>query len=643
MTFRNMTIGKKITLGFSVVLVLLALASGLSYVGVGGIVSNAKEVIGGNQLDYNLAQKEVDHLSWAAQVCSLFSDEKVTKLTVQTDPHKCAFGMWLYGQGRNDAVAQVPALAPLLEAIEKPHARLHESALEIGKLYQAADPQLGNFLREIKSAHLAWAHRVKDILVDSTQTQFKNVQLDPAKCTFGKWLHGDEAKQLAVEHPGLAKALQAVKEPHAKLHQSAAQILKQVQAGDRQGAARTFREVTQPSAEGTLEIIDQIVAWHDAQLMGSRQAGQIFSQKTIPALEETRAMLTKIRQTARKYIMTDQAMLDAAQATQWQVTGVSVIAIVAGILLSFFIIRGVTTLLRGIALEMGQGAEQVAAASSQVAGASQSLAQGSSEQAASLEETAASLEEMSSMTSRNADNAQQADQLMKDSARMVDQASQSMQKLREAMAKIDQASEQTAKIIKTIDEIAFQTNLLALNAAVEAARAGEAGAGFAVVADEVRNLAMRAAEAAKNTQSLIEANLTNIREGSQLVLDTDEAFAQVSQSSIKVGDLVAEIASASVEQAEGIDQVNQATGTMDKVTQEVAANAEESAASAEEMSAQANQLRRMVEHLRYLSGGGGQAPQAGARQIAFKRAKPRQLAAPTSDLKSQSEQDLEDF
>jgi len=173
------------------------------------------------------------------------------------------------------------------------------------------------------------------------------------------------------------------------------------------------------------------------------------------------------------------------------------------------------------------------------------------------------------------------------------------------MGKIKTSSDETAKIIKTIDEIAFQTNLLALNAAVEAARAGEAGAGFAVVADEVRNLAMRAAEAAKNTSALIEGSVKQIQEGTGYVNRTNESFTRVSESSKKVGELISEIAAASKEQAEGIQQVNQAVSEMDKVVQSNAANAEESAAAAEEMSAQAEEMNSVVTNLGTLIYGSG--------------------------------------
>ncbi len=200
---------------------------------------------------------------------------------------------------------------------------------------------------------------------------------------------------------------------------------------------------------------------------------------------------------------------------------------------------------------------------------------GASEQAAAVEETSASMEEMATMTKQNANNAQEANNLMSKVSQEIHQANDSMNTLTRAMEGLSEASNKTAKIIKTIDEIAFQTNLLALNAAVEAARAGEAGAGFAVVADEVRNLAMRAAESADTTSELIEDTIKKIKDSGELVNRTSEAFEEVADRSKKASALVKEIADASQEQAQGIEQVNKSLVEMDKTTQENAAQSEE--------------------------------------------------------------------
>ncbi len=269
----------------------------------------------------------------------------------------------------------------------------------------------------------------------------------------------------------------------------------------------------------------------------------------------------------------------------------------------WFFSRGISKPINQIIDGLNEGADQVASAAGEVSSASQTLAEGSSEQAASIEETSSSLEEMSSMTKQNASNSGQADSLMKQANQVVNKANTSMGQLTTSMQEISKASEETSKIIKTIDEIAFQTNLLALNAAVEAARAGEAGAGFAVVADEVRNLAMRAADAAKNTAALIEGTVKKVTEGTALVKTTNDAFKEVAGSAAKVGELVAEIAAASTEQAQGIEQVNIAVTEMDKVTQQNAATAEESASASEELNAQAEQMKGMINELVAIVGG----------------------------------------
>jgi methyl-accepting chemotaxis protein len=271
----------------------------------------------------------------------------------------------------------------------------------------------------------------------------------------------------------------------------------------------------------------------------------------------------------------------------------ALLSLTAGIAFALRLVKPIDRVVTGIT----EAANQVGSAALQVSASSQRVAEGASEQAASLEETSSSLEEMSSMARQSSDNAGQARAMMTEAKGVVEKANGQMTQLTEAIGEITRSSEETGKIIKTIDEIAFQTNLLALNAAVEAARAGEAGAGFAVVADEVRNLALRAAEAAKNTSSLIEKTIKAVKNGNEITTATQSAFRANAEISGKIGRLVDEIATASEEQAHGIGQVSTAVSEMDRVTQQTAANAEESASASEKLNAQAQQMRGYVEEL----------------------------------------------
>jgi methyl-accepting chemotaxis protein len=248
--------------------------------------------------------------------------------------------------------------------------------------------------------------------------------------------------------------------------------------------------------------------------------------------------------------------------------------------------------------QAAESAQQVAGASLQISAGSQSLAQGANEQASSLEEVSSSLEEMSSMTKQNAENALQAKSLAGEAKSNAAGGVGAMGSMAAAINKIKESSDQTAKIVKTIDEIAMQTNLLALNAAVEAARAGEAGRGFAVVAEEVRNLAQRSAQAAKNTADMITESVKNAEQGVRISGEVANSFESIAASSKKVDDLISEIAAASQEQSQGIDQLNNAVAQMDKVTQQNAANSEESASSAEELSSQAEELQSMISQFK---------------------------------------------
>ncbi|MFO1447839.1 MAG: methyl-accepting chemotaxis protein [Opitutaceae bacterium] len=259
--------------------------------------------------------------------------------------------------------------------------------------------------------------------------------------------------------------------------------------------------------------------------------------------------------------------------------------------------RRISTPLRRVMTSLGASAAETTTASAQVSNASNALAAGSSEQAASLEETSSSLEEMRSMTTRSSESAITAKTSAGQARDAAESGAEQMKRMTVAMDQIQESSQEIAKIIKTIDEIAFQTNILALNAAVEAARAGEAGAGFAVVADEVRSLAQRSAKASRETADKIESALVRSKQGAEISKSVGVSLSTILQHSRDVDRLVGEIAHSAQEQKQGIGEIANAVAQMDTVVQRNAAGAEETASAAEELNAQAFELQEVVRDL----------------------------------------------
>ncbi|HEX7624855.1 MAG TPA: methyl-accepting chemotaxis protein, partial [Anaeromyxobacteraceae bacterium] len=285
-----------------------------------------------------------------------------------------------------------------------------------------------------------------------------------------------------------------------------------------------------------------------------------------------------------------------------------------------------------LAAALGQVADavaQVSSAADQIASSSQAVAQGASEQASSLEETTSALEEMAGQTQQMADNAAQADAMAREARGAAQEGGTSIAQMAGTMGKIRVAAEGTSQIIKEVNEIAFQTNLLALNAAVEAARAGEAGRGFAVVAEEVRSLALRSKQAANRTEELIRESVSQAGAGEVTTREASERFTRIAGAVGRVSDLVAEIAAAAREQAQGVAQLNKAMGEMDHVTQQNAASSEESSSAAADLSGRSGELAALVAGFQLERG-----PSAAAEPAAFHPAALDRDAAPSPRLTS---------
>ncbi len=415
---------------------------------------------------------------------------------------------------------------------------------------------------EKEGDHLKWVRKLESVFLKNLTSV--DLQLDHTQCGLGKFIYGEEGKKLASQSSEAARIIEAMKQPHKELHESAKVILEKIKE---QNSYEEARKVMELQTYKVLAEVQEKLA----------ELGKFAKAEGASATKELNGTMSFV----------NMLVISLAAASL-------LIAVFFAVLLIRMITRPIienTNTLSGIS-------EQLASASAQVAQGSQQMAEGANEQASSLEETSSSLEELSSMIRQNTDNTMQAEKTISLAKGLVQDGSIEMQRMGVAIEKIHTSSQETAKIIKTIDEIAFQTNLLALNAAVEAARAGEAGKGFAVVAEEVRNLARRSAEAARTTSELLEQARSSAQEGVSVSQAVSSKFKSIEEAIGKISTLVSEITLASKEQSQGIEQINVAVAEMNKVTQQNAASAEESASASEELSSQAEELKAMVANLK---------------------------------------------
>lgn len=444
------------------------------------------------------------------------------------------------------------------------------SALSIigvdGLISETNDVIAGNKLRsdmfKLELDHFKWAQIAAELLDNERKNEVK-INTDPHKCNLGKWYYSDQRVQAEKLVPQISQDLADIEQWHNRLHHS---------------------------------IVDIKKHSHD-ESGGLDKAREIYAGETKICLAKVQGYLDSIRNTIDENMVSDGQILANVSKMRLAIMAAGFIVCVLGTTFVFFIIGAIKKLLKGLIDKLRQNSVQVANAAVQVESSAQSLASTATQQAAGLEETSSSMEEMSVMTRQNSESAQQANSLMSETTQALEAMFNAITEMTDAIEDIKRSSDQTAKINKVVDDLAFQTNLLALNAAVEAARAGQAGKGFAVVAEEVRSLAIRSADAARNTGELLEDSQRKADNGVSAISKVNESLDKTRDNAAKAAELMAEIAIASQEQSKGIDQVNVSVNQIDRLVQSNAASAEESASASQQLSSQAESMNDIVNQL----------------------------------------------
>jgi methyl-accepting chemotaxis protein len=645
MRWKDLSIGKKLIIGFGSVLVLLTTISGYCYLSLSKLDHLAHESGESFEVDQFILLKTIDHLNWVSTLNDLVFKDEVTSVTLETDAHKCQFGKWLYSDRVKQLAREDKALGKLIEAIKAPHARLHQSAIKITDTYVAIDPALSDSLAHRWIDHLMWLQALNQSML--TGEAFSGV-LDPKLSRFGKWLHTHRTTD-----PTLAKLLAGLEKPHTRLHASGQKIVSLMEGQDLAGARVLYQNETLPALEMLASQYENAMAWIDAAVEKQVAAQEIFHNETLPALDETSAVLDKIRDHYHHKSESIKAqMIMGIDNARVYGSILAVMAVVLGVLAAIFIGRGITkpiaegvdfakamsagdltqtlvldqkdevgvlaaalnimgeslrkmfqdilggvetltasaTELSAISQQMASGAEQTSVKSNQVAAATErmstnmtSVAAASEQASTNVQMVAAASEQMSATINEIADNTETGRSI---TGEAVDQAQQVSARVTE----LGKAALDVGKVTETINEISEQTNLLALNATIEAARAGEAGKGFAVVANEIKELAKQTAQATQDVRQKLDAiressdeTVTDITKIGKVIADIDGIVVTIATALEEQSASTKEIASNVNQAALGIQDVNENVAQSSTVSNDIAKDVLEVNQAATEM------------------------------------------------------------
>lgn len=584
----SLTIGKKVTFGFAALVALLALASAVAFYALDSagrrltlFAESARETYAAASLESAMqglklpvheflatsSAESIAAYEKARQALDVELAQAARRVLEPGRAREIARARELlgqYGAGFQDLVANQQARAAIENGILTPQAKvLAEGLQQLLKQAQTSGDMNAAFqIATGLKSFFEGTSQVNAFLLTSDRSRAK-AAAEALAYTLGR-IQLMEKEQLEMEK--LDAALRD--EPKKALLASLQQAVSRYARG-----------------------LDDVVANKDAR-------DRILAERMNRVAPEFTAAVGRVKHSVHEYQDELERRTRADQVRNELVVGsVAVAGIVLGLALGWRLIRGVTRGITGVAGRLASESEKADASATQVAQASLAMAEGATRQAASLEETSSSLHEMASMTQRNSENAQNAKALANEARQTADAGAAEMKQMKQAMGAIKGASVEIAKIIKTIDEIAFQTNILALNAAVEAARAGEAGLGFAVVAEEVRSLAQRCAGAARETAEKISASSDKSEQGVRISEKMAANLSAILEKTRQLDERIGEIAQSSQEQSQGINELNSAVSGIDKITQANAALAQQSASASEELKAQAGRVRQAVDEL----------------------------------------------